>query len=294
LVGNEDLERLKLLVICSELRDPRRQPGLFEKDFDSSWADRFLQHLRGERELCTGCGDRCVHCRDWRVPHLSEAIAGVIRVPSILPELLDDPSGYLPETLPRHDVLIAIQIHEEILLELPTRCAEVGGKALIAPVESPEWVSRWAKNRLIKTAGDLGLEAAIPKPFCSLSPGSGATIDAFIEYFRVGRPVVEIGILDGRVAKATALISAPCGNSHYVAHSLQGHALNKDLRFEVSRYWHSFPCTASMKSDSELGGDTILHLGGQIHMASFCQAAETDFRKKYPGGKSTKKRNPDV
>ncbi|HDH57064.1 MAG TPA: hypothetical protein ENF16_00465, partial [Bacteroidetes bacterium] len=68
---------------------------------------------------------------------------------------------------------------------------------------------------------------------------------------------------------------------------------NKDLRFEVSRYWHSFPCTASMKSDSELGGDTILHLGGQIHMASFCQAAETDFRKKYPGGKSTKKRNPD-
>ena len=264
---------MKILIACSEPKDTKRRAGAFQRVFDSAWADRFIKQLRNEREFCTGCGDRCLHCRDWRVPDFSEDIVGIIRFPSILPELLDDPAECLPKDLPPHDALVAIEIHEELLIELPKLAKAAGAKAMIAPVEAPEWVTRWGKDKLKAAAKQLNLEIAVPKPFCALVPGSGPTLDAFIEQFRIGRPVVEIEELDGRVAKAIAKISAPCGNSHYVAHSLQGHFIDETLQFEVCRYWHSYPCTGSMKKDPELGGDTILHKGGQIHMECFCGAA---------------------
>ncbi len=263
---------LKLLIVCSHPLDPRRRPGPFERQFDSAWADRFIQHLHNRRDLCTGCGDRCVHCRDWRVDDHTPEIVAVIRHPSILPELIDDPSDHLPNELPPHDILVAVQIHEEILIELPRLSVRAGGKALVAPVEAPDWISRWAKNKLIAEAKKHHTEVAVPKPFCALTAPRGSVIAAFIERFRIGMPDVEMEISDGRIARATARTSAPCGNSHYVAHNLQGIPVNDELAVEVSRYWHAFPCTASMKQDPELG-DTILHRGGQIHMEAFCRAA---------------------
>jgi hypothetical protein len=254
------------------------QPGAFQKSHDSAWADRFLKHLRNSRDLCTGCGEECAHCRDWRVSDFSGDLAGVIRFPSILPELLDDPEEYLPSELPPHDVLVAIEIHEELLIELPRLSAQAGGKAMIVPQEAPHWVSRWAAGKLREACRRAGLEIVLPKPFCNLATGSGPTLDAFIEHFRLGRPVVEIETVDGQALKITARISAPCGNSHFIAHSLQGFPLNENLQFEVCRFWHSYPCTASMKQDSELG-DTILHKGGQIHMETFCGAAGMPFGK---------------
>lgn len=269
---------MRLLLVCSQPKNPAQRPGAFQKVFDSAWADRFLMHLRNGRDLCTGCADQCVHCCDWRIGDHKADLAGVIRFPSILPELLDDPDDYLPAELPPHDVLVAIEIHEELLMELPKLSARAGGKAMIVPLEAPDWVSRWAAGQVRQNARQAGLEIAIPKPFCSLSPGIGPTLDAFIAYFHIGRPVIEIEAFDGRILKATARLSAPCGNSHFVAHSLQGYPLNEALQFEVCRYWHSYPCTASMKHDSELG-DTILHKGGQIHIETFCTAAGVPFGK---------------
>lgn len=234
-------------------------------------------HLRNSRDLCTGCGDECVHCRDWRVDDHSSDVA-VLRFPSVLPELLDDPEEYLPAELPPHDVLAAIQIHEELLIELPRLSARSGGKAMIVPIESPDWVSRWAAGKVREACRRSGLEISLPKPFCSLAPGSGPILDAFIKQFRIGRPVVEIESIEGRAFRLTARVSAPCGNSHFIAHNLQGYPINESLQFEVCRYWHSYPCTAGMKQDPELG-DTILHKGGQIHMEAFCTAAGVSFGK---------------
>jgi thymidylate synthase len=235
-------------------------------------------HLRQNRDLCTGCGEQCVHCRDWRVRDHNADLSGVIRLPSVLPELLDDPAELLPAELPPHDVLVALEIHEEVLLELPGLSAQFGGKAMIVPIEAPEWVSRWAAGKVREACRKADIEIALPKPFCSLKPGTGPTLDAFIEYFHLGHPEVEIEAYEGRAVKVTARICAPCGNSHFVAHNLQGFPLHDALQFEVCRYWHSYPCTASMKMDAELG-DTILHKGGQIHMEAFCSAAGLPFGK---------------
>jgi len=119
---------MRILIACSEPKDTKRRAGAFQRVFDSAWADRFIKQLRNEHEFCTGCGDRCLHCRDWRVPDFSPDIAGVIRFPSILPELLDDPAEYLPKELPPHDVLVAIEIHEELLIELPKLAKAAGAE----------------------------------------------------------------------------------------------------------------------------------------------------------------------
>jgi hypothetical protein len=267
---------VKLLVVCSQPKDAARRPGPFERAFDSAWADRFLKHLTNQREFCTGCGERCVHCRDWRVQDFTADQAGVIRLPSLLPELLDEADQYFTQPFPPHEVLVAIEIHEELLMELPARARLAGGKAVIVPIEAPDWVSRWAVGKVKDLCRQAGLEVALPKPFCSLEKGPGKVIDAFIDYFHLGKPMVEVETLDGRISHCTAQISAPCGNSHYVAHSLQGYPLGETLQFEVCRYWHSFPCTASMKQDADLG-DTILHQGGQRHIEAFCRAAGVPF-----------------
>ncbi|MBU0520176.1 hypothetical protein KKA00_04950 [bacterium] len=264
---------MKILIVCSQPKDPRKRPGAYDREYDCAWAERFIQHLSIHRDLCTGCGDRCIHCRDWRVDDHSANIIAVLRQPSILSELLEVPVAALLDPLPPHDILIAIQIHEEILIELPALAAKVGCQAIIAPVEAPDWVSRWAKNQLLQKAKQAGIEAVVPKPFCDLRKGAGPVIDQFIDYFRIGYPQFEIETLDGKISKATARICAPCGNSHYVAHNLQGYPVDENLSNEVSHYWHAFPCTASMKQDSELG-DTILHRGGQIHMETVRKAVE--------------------
>lgn len=264
---------MRILIVCSQPKDPRKRPGAFEKQFDCAWAERFIQHLTNKRDLCTGCGDRCIHCRDWRVTDYGNNLVAVLRQPSILSELLEESVEDLIGEIPLHDLLIAIQIHEELLVELPKLAAAAGCKAIIAPVEAPDWISRWAKNQLKQKAKEAGIEAAVPKPFCDLRKGSGNVIDQFIDNFKIGYPEFKIETLDGRISTAFARICAPCGNSHYVAHNLQGYPVDDSLENEVSHYWHAYPCTASMKQDPELG-DTILHRGGQIHMETVRKAVK--------------------
>jgi hypothetical protein len=53
-----------------------------------------------------------------------------------------------------------------------------------------------------------------------------------------------------------------------VARWLEGRRIDDNLEIEViSRWWHSFPCTAGMERDPELDGDTPLHMAGQAHYA---------------------------
>jgi hypothetical protein len=47
-------------------------------------------------------------------------------------------------------------------------------------------------------------------------------------------------------------------------------SINEDL---TAKYWHSYPCVASMQMDAELS-DTILHRGGFIHYAAVSEAVE--------------------
>ena len=87
----------------------------------------------------------------------------------------------------------------------------------------------------------------------------------FRKRFHIGKPEVRLDIRDGTIEKAHVEVSAACGATYYVARWLEGRRTDDDLKHEViSKRMHSYPCTASMKWDDELG-DTALHVATQAH-----------------------------
>ncbi|MCX7597366.1 MAG: DUF166 family protein, partial [Armatimonadetes bacterium] len=60
-------------------------------------------------------------------------------LPATLPVIIDDPEEYLPADAGHADVVIAVHIHQDLLVELPELMARNGGRALIVPIEDPGW-----------------------------------------------------------------------------------------------------------------------------------------------------------
>jgi len=258
-----------LLVIYCGGTVPSR-PDPFSVTFDDTFAQRFLRHLVNEEGYCNGCGTLCDHCRDTYGIDYSSQIVGVIQLPPVLPYYLDDPLQLLGE-LPPHEATVAVNVHQEILLALPGAAAAAGSRVLVVPSEAPGWVSRWIRGEVRKACRRLDMGCAFPKPFCSLMPGIHPAVDEFMENFRIGYPRLRLELGDGYVKEARVLRSAPCGNTYYVAFNLRGAPLDGRIAEVVAKYWHSFPCVASMEMDGELG-ETVLHVGGFMHYRAVQEA----------------------
>ena len=257
---------MKVLVLHSQRRaSGHKPPDAYAQTFGSSYAEKVLRNLKGESGSCTSCGPQCNACRAPYGRRFAGAIAGAIAFPAVLPYLLEKPEGYVPRDLPSHDVLLAINIHEQILIEIISRCAERGTRGVVVPLEAPDWVSGSARAEARALCRRLGMEIAFPKPFCSFAPPAESVLAAFRARFHIGKPEVRLRVEDGRIAEAHVEVSAPCGATYYVARWLTGERLDEDLKYRVvSKRLHSYPCTASMKWDPELG-DSALHLAGQAH-----------------------------
>jgi len=261
---------MKLLIVyCGGAISPRPDP--FSVTFDDTFAERFLRHLTNEEGYCNGCGALCDHCRDTYGIDFTTDIVDIIQLPSVLPYYLDDPLELLGGELPPHQATVAINVHQEILLALPDLASRAGSRVIIAPSEAPGWVSRWVRGEVRKACRRLDMGCAFPKPFCSLSPGIHPAVDEFMQYFRIGYPRLRLELGDGYIKEAKVLRSAPCGNTYYVAFNLKGAPLDASVAEVVAKYWHSFPCVASMEVDRELG-ETILHMGGFMHYRAVQEA----------------------
>lgn len=256
---------MRIFLIHPDDFDKNEAIEPFQSVFENGFAKKLIKHLTDESSVCAACGNDCVGCRKPYRLNFSSDIVGVYKLAAKLLYYIDDPAKYLPEKLPAHDILIAINVHEDILLALPKAAKEAGAKGLIVPSEHPDWLTRWGRGRIKQICADIGLECAFPKPFCSLvKEAAHPVINEFIDHFRIGRPILKIKAKNGIIERATIKISAPCGATYLVAHKLEGKRLTDDIEAVVSKYWHSYPCIASMKTDPELG-DTILHKGGHIH-----------------------------
>lgn len=265
---------MKLYIICPGPTKPKDYHKPFSNVFDDTFAQRLLRHLADDSELCTGCGAKCTHCRLSYKLNFSSEIVGVLKLPAALRYYVDDPEKYLPPRLPAHDVLIGVNVHQDILMALPPLAKKSGAKALIVPVEDPDWLDGGTRSRMRKLCQKLALESAFPKPFCSLEEdASHPYINEFIRHFRIGKPKLRLTIREGVIRAAKVLRSAPCGNTYYVAYNLRGAKADNKINEVVAKYWHSYPCVASMKMDYELR-DTILHKGGFNHYDAVHEAIE--------------------
>ncbi|WXG43936.1 MAG: DUF166 family protein [Promethearchaeati archaeon SRVP18_Atabeyarchaeia-1] len=230
--------------------------------YTGEFGERVIGNLVNDRSFCKVCGASCTECR-WK-PNWSFAdrVVGVSTVPDTLPVIVDDPETYMPKNPPKCDVLVSIGIHPDVASTLPLLAKQAEAKAVIAPVEDPKWMSRNMQTELEKGLAEMGIESAFPKPFCSLEPTGGPTIDSFIKELRIGRPLMHVTLQGARIADAEVLRSAPCGCTWYIAETIKNHSLI-GLEERIALSHHSYPCTASMENDPVLK-EKILHKAGYM------------------------------
>ncbi len=203
---------------------------------------------------------------DRLAARLKNSVVYLIKQPRVLPQYLDDPAEFLPAKLPPHDVIIAVNIHEEILLELPALAAAAGGKAIIVPREDPNWTTPWLRGELAKKCDALGLEVVFPKPFCSLADDpSHPAINEVLNDLKIGRPAIRFHVTDGIVSRVEVIRSAPCGDTYYVAEKLKGKAYDETLEYWALKFWASYPCLGAMVFDPDYQ-NLLQHGAGHIFL----------------------------
>ncbi|NMC05566.1 MAG: hypothetical protein GYA24_10150 [Candidatus Lokiarchaeota archaeon] len=243
------------------------------------FAERVAGHMINDVNFCTSCGNGCNHCRLPLGSHAG-SIQVYHEIEGELPEFIEEPAVYLPRSIPRCDVLIAIGLHPDILGILPRFAKDHGILALIVPVEDKKWLQFGMQKQLADECTDLGIQHAFPRPFCDLNvqpdDASRPTIREFMDAFKVGRPRVELDIKDGKILNGRVLRTQPCGCAYYILQQLRNETIYEStisLDEKISLAHHAFPCSASMDKDPILG-DSPLHVAGYLARDSIHDAIE--------------------
>ena len=196
--------------------------------------------------------------------HLAAQGQGEVRdyaLPANLPLIVDDPQEVLPPDIGGADIVIAINQHQDILVDLPKLLGPQGARAFIAPIESPEWIRPGLTSQVTRECARFGMESAFPKPFCALDPQT-PVLTQFCEEYKVGRPALMIEVEGGAVASVEVPRGAPCGLTNWCAKRMPGQALEAFERKAVELL-HLRPCLATQVLDPATG-DTIMH--ASIHL----------------------------
>ena len=227
----------------------------------------FLNHLCN---VCDAC-DYCSHCRPLSL-NFSSKVYGIFHIPSNLPPFVENPQAYLP-TLPECDLVIALEMHPDLLLELPYQLHRSKAKALIVPADASHWLQPGLRRQLEELAEDFHIEYAFPKPYCALDLcGEHPIINTFISRFQIGRPVITVELKGNVIRFARCVRSAPCGSTWYICEKLKNRPVDEMIE-AVAGAHHSYPCNASMTHDPEIG-DTLLHKAGYIVREAVLEALE--------------------
>lgn len=244
---------------------------------------KFVGNLINDDKFCKACelleqNVKCDNCRE----HLRKYASSIYfyeQVGENVPDFIEDPEKYLPKNLPELDFLLVIGIHQDLLSGLPESIKDKKIKAVIVPIEDTKWVPAGLQVQVLEDFERYGIQAAFPKPFCSLSKelneynkvGFNTTkernyIMDFIEFFKIGEPIVSFLLSkDGKSVEDTCVIqTAPCGSTYFILQQLHSKYINDEktsLNEKISKAHHSYPCNASMEQDNILK-DSILHIGG--------------------------------
>jgi len=227
--------------------------------YNNEFAERVMGNLINTSNYCQSCGFTCTYCRQLYGSFASD-IQLVHKTPSNLPAFIEEPEKRLPQGLSHCEIILAVGLHADILTAMPTLAKKTKAKAVIIPLENRNWCLRGLQRQIEKELSEIDVECAFPKPFCTLEETGKPTIDSFVRRHKIGHPIVEVKVKKDRITDAQVLRSAPCGSTWYVAQQIKWTKIS-DIEDTVAVAHHSFPCTASMDVDPEIG-EPILHVAG--------------------------------
>ncbi len=159
-----------------------------------------------------------------------------------LPDLIDDSSDYLPETIDA-DIVLDYLTHRDLSEDLSILC-----KKLNIPVI--------ASGRKI-----LSGEAICPRTCCTLPKNSG--LGDYGEEF--GAPEIEVEIENNIITQIKVLRGAPCGATWNAAKKIK----NMPVKDALTRFGLEvqFFCTANPAGWDPLWGKSAVHVAADIHTA---------------------------
>jgi hypothetical protein len=220
--------------------------------------------------------------------------------PAHFPIVIDEPSDFLPSTLPPADLILAVGEHPGIAELLPDVARMTGARAMIAPVDRVEWLPKGLMNQLHGWMRQVGVECVFPKPFCSLTEKSyslrgqrveytNALISEFARHFGMPSVQVHVDAQAGTIADVQVERDATCGCMRFVAQGIVGVKID-DAEYQAGMLHHHYPCLASMGVDPDYN-DTLLHVSGNKFRDAFEQAIRPHRKILYfqPEGFVTKK-----
>jgi hypothetical protein len=194
-------------------------------------------------------------------------------LPQSLPVTIDDPTEYLPSSLPRADLILYLADASGGVQLLPDVAQMTGAGGVIVAVDDHAALPPGLLNQVRTWLNDIGVTAVFPKPLCSLTrktynvgPKISTYFDGpiaeFVHYF--GRPMFRIQVDPdkGVVSDAKVLRDALCGCAGYVAKHLVGVPV-EEAEQKAAILHHHFPCLASMSLDPDYR-DGLMNVSGNI------------------------------
>lgn len=204
-----------------------------------------------------------------------EWLVDVWEVPPITEAIVDETDRYLPEHLPKADLILHLAESNQAAQLLPAVVMRCGARGVIASIDNSGWIPLGLRNQLRRDLGRLGVTIVFPEPLCSLDEKQAGfyeinrhaytseVISAFARRF--GKPELEVEINSGgRIAEAKVKRGSPCGSTGYTVKRIIGLEAAKAVPTAGLMCLH-YPCLASMRFEqTENGVDTIMHTSGRV------------------------------
>lgn len=198
-----------------------------------------------------------------------------LNLPEDLPLVIDDPAEFMPESVPKADLVLALQENSSAAQLIVDIVKAADAMALIAPVDSSQWLPLGMKTQIKRELSKVGIATAFPRPFCTLDAVGDPIIDKFVEFF--GRPILDVKVEKNTVTGAEVVRDSPCGCGRFVAGKLPGTEV-RDAVEKAGLAHHHYPCLCSMNVEDDLG-DTLMHVSG-LQMKNTVDKSLEPIRKK--------------
>ena len=245
--------------------------------YSGDFGEKVLGNLINYDGFCSACDLACNSCRFSRFGWSSDIKCAMVAPGPGDAQMIEESDLSIDQA--DAEVALLIDVHPDVIMDFAQSLGETRIKALIVPLDRPG-IGPGLVRQLQPILDQMGIEFAHPKPFCSLSQEDGGqVIRRFIERYAIGRPIVDVQTKrdgDGElvISNARVLRSSPCGATWYMSQRLIRTRVDFDsISNSVSRSHHSYPCTASMALDREIG-DTFLHRAGYIARDSVLESVK--------------------
>jgi len=185
-----------------------------------------------------------------------------LEITSSLPTMMEDPAEFLPDNIPKADLVISLGENPGVAELLPDIVKAAGASAVIAPVDNRAWLPPGLAKQLERVFQKMGIAIIFPVTFCALKEDDAhdPLIQEFARVF--GDPEVEIVVENERVKEVRVIRSAPCGSTYFVAEALKG-TKAQDAEEKSGILHHNYPCLATMNMDRQFH-DTLMHRAGYL------------------------------